>query len=108
MVVLRKPDQTGHSHYVIDLDGDGKGDVEVIYQNDFGDIPSINQGNTITACGDFKVDHQNFSSGGFVHWVHCNPRNKEPNHANGFVAVNGVTYGVNAPAGEPACKMPNF
>ena len=108
VVTQRKPDQTGHSHFVIDINGDGIGDLEVIYQKDFGQMPSINAGLTVSVCGDFKVDRQNFSSGSFVHWVHCNPRTRQPNHANGFIEMNGVTYGITPPPGEPACKLPTF
>jgi hypothetical protein len=102
VVIERLSDRTQHNRLLIDLNGDGRADLEVIHQADFGTAHAIVPGMTITACGDFKGVPMDGVKG-FIHWTHCNPGTQEPNHPQGFFAVNGVTYGQQAPAGEPAC-----
>lgn len=101
-VVKRLPDLTGHAHFLIDINGDHTADLEVIHQSDFGAITSIQPGMAVAVCGDFKYELMDGVKS-FVHWTHCNPGTQQPNHQQGFVAVNGVVYGITAPQGEPAC-----
>ena len=105
-VVERFADRTGHSHFSIDLNDDGKGDLEVIYQNAFGQPPTIQPGMKVGACGDFIADRKS-PNGGIIHWVHCNPGDRDQGkHADGYITVNGNLYGFTPPAGEPACNVP--
>ncbi len=105
-VVARFADQTGHAHFSIDLNGDGRGDLEVISQNAFGEPTSILPGMSVSACGDYITDSSS-PNGGIIHWVHCNPGNRDQGkHPDGWMVVNGNLYGYSTPAGEPACSMP--
>lgn len=106
-VVTRYPDETGHTHFSIDLNGDGIGDLEVISQIDFGEPAEIVPGMSVTACGDYITDNTS-PNGGIIHWVHCNPGDRDQGvHPDGFMIVNGSLYGYSAPAGQPACSMPH-
>ena len=105
-VVTRYSDRTCHAHFSIDLDGDGRGDLEVISQSAFGRPPSIRPGMQVTACGDYITDRSS-PNGGIIHWVHCNPGDRDQGkHPDGFMLVDGILYGYSSPAGEPACSVP--
>ena len=109
VVIQRYPDRTDHAHFAIDLNGDGKGDLEVIYQNGFGALPNIQPGTTVVACGDYITDHAHSPNGGIIHWVHCNPGDRDNGqHSHGFVMINGKVFGFQAPAGQPPCSLPSL
>ena len=96
----RYPDQTGHAHFAIDLDGDKKGDLEVIYQNDFGALPALKNGDQIAACGDYITDPKGSKNGGIIHWIHSNDGARDGGtcvHPDGYLAINGVPYGITPP-----------
>lgn len=99
-------DKTGHAHFSIDLDGDQKGDLEVIYQNAFGRLPTLKRGNVVVACGDYITDAQGSPDGGLIHWVHSNDGARDHGtcrHPDGYVAVNDVLYGI-TPENERQCR----
>ena len=102
VVVKRLPDQTGHAHFLVDLNGDGKSDIEIIHQSDFGAVQGIAPGANVAVCGDFLKQGMDGVKG-FIHWTHCNPGTREPDHPQGWVSVNGSVYGTTAPSGEPDC-----
>jgi hypothetical protein len=99
----RYNDQTGHAHFAIDMNGDKKGDLEVIYQRDTGDIPALQVGMQISACGDYITDPKGSPNGGIIHWVHCISR--PGNHPDGYITINGKLYGFNPVNGE-TCTNP--
>jgi hypothetical protein len=93
-IVKQYPDHTGHAHFAIDLDGNGTGDLEVIYQEEFGALPNLQVGMKVTACGDYITDHNGSPNGGIIHWVHCNPGTRDGGvHPSGFVEINGRVFG---------------
>lgn len=103
-VVKRYPDLTNHAHFSVDLNGDGIGDLEVIYQYDAGQIPSITPGMKVTSCGDY-ITSKSSPNGGIIHWVHCNSRGGT--HADGFLSINGTLYGFKPAAGSgEVCLRP--
>ena len=104
MVMKTLPDQTGHSHFLINIGGTEE--VEVIHQNAFGTAPVVAVGMMVAVCGDLKLQSMDGVKA-FVHWTHCNPGTQQPNHPQGFLSVNGILYGTTAPAGEPACNVSN-
>ena len=102
-VVKRYPDQTNHAHFAIDLNGDGAGDLEVIYQYDAGQIPSITPGMKVSTCGDY-ITAKNSPNGAIIHWVHCNSRGGS--HPDGFLSIDGKVYGFSpiASSGEQCLR----
>jgi len=97
-VVKRYADRTGHAHFAIDMNGDHRGDLEVIYQYDAGKIPTIQNGMQVAACGDYITDPKGSPNGGIIHWIHC--RSRPGNHADGYLALNGTVYGFEPQNGE--------
>jgi hypothetical protein len=102
------PDRNGHDHFIIQIGPNQSTDtLEVVYNNDFGDLPTIQPGMQIHACGDFiKSTAQNgpyppSPAGAIVHWVHQNPNRN--GHENGYLVIDNVTYGIgpDRKAGQP-------
>jgi hypothetical protein len=92
------PDHTGHTHFAIDLNGDTSGDLEVIYNDEFGALPRIQVGLMVIACGDYiTVGPQArlpSPNGAIIHWVHYNPGTRDGGrHPHGFVVIGGKPYG---------------
>jgi len=92
-------DHTGHSHFAIDIDARSGGDLEVIYNDEFGALPEIQEGMSVVACGDYITvgPHAHLPSpmGAIIHWVHYNPGNRDGGvHKSGFLIINGKPYGI--------------
>lgn len=89
-------DQTGHNHFGVQIGATPEIAVEVIYSQDFGDLPDLQLGMIVEACGDYITSTeatQRYPASpdrGILHWVH---RSDSRNHESGYVAVNGVVYG---------------
>ena len=95
-------DHTGHSHFAINIDDRPSGDIEVIYNDEFGALPAIQVGMSVIACGDYITvgPHAHLPSpmGAIIHWVHYNPGNRDGGaHKSGFLIINGKPYGATAP-----------
>ena len=91
--------KTGHSHFAINLDTDAKGDLEVIYNDDFGNLPAIQVGMKVVACGDYITVGPQAKlpspMGAIIHWVHYNPGDRDGGaHKHGFLIVNNKPYGT--------------
>jgi hypothetical protein len=96
------PDKTGHEHFALDLDQSGGGDIEIIYNKDFGALPEIRIGTTVVACGDYITagprSRLPSPMGAIIHWVHYNPGNRDGGaHPHGFLMVAGQLYGYSQP-----------
>lgn len=96
------PSRTGHTHFAIDLNGDRSGDLEVIYNDEFGELPRIQVGMQITACGDYITvgPRARLPSpmGAIIHWVHYNPGDRDGGrHPHGFLIISGKPYGFTNP-----------
>lgn len=99
------PDHSGHNHFIIQIGPRPVQDtIEVIYSQDFGDLPTIQNGMQIHACGDFiKSTQPNGGypaspAGAIVHWVHVNSRGG--GHENGYLTVDNVMYGIGPDQGQ--------
>jgi hypothetical protein len=93
------PSKTGHAHFAITLDGDAKGDLEVIYNDDFGRLPAVQTGMKVVACGDYITVGPKARlpspMGAIIHWVHHNPGDRDGGaHKHGFLIINGTPYGT--------------
>lgn len=81
-----------HTHFEIDLDMDlltSNDRIEVIYNNDFGQLPRFRPGSSMVVCGDFIVEPDS-KFNGIVHWTHMSPRS---NHLDGFLLINSTLTG---------------
>jgi hypothetical protein len=92
------PDRTGHTHFAIDLDGKPGGDIEIIYNQDFGTLPVLRVGMVVQACGDYITvgprAQRPSPMGAIIHWVHYNPGDRDGGrHPHGFLTIQGQLYG---------------
>ena len=97
------PDHTGHTHFSVNIDNIPGGDIEVIYNDEFGELPNLSVGMTVIACGDYitvgKNAHLPSPYGAIIHWVHNNPGTRDGGkHPSGFLIINGKPYGMGTPA----------
>ena len=90
------PNQTGHAHFEILLDGTNE-TLEVVYSLDFGKIPALAIGAQVEACGDYITSNAKTPQyppspdGAIIHWVHRSDNVKK--HDSGYVVVDGRVYG---------------
>jgi hypothetical protein len=91
------PDHSGHDHIEVTI-GSREGDtIEIIYNEDFGEVPNPVLGMNVEACGDYITATQDTGrypkspDNAILHWVHMNP--KSVGHAAGFLMVDGNLYG---------------
>ena len=98
---------TCHDHFEIKLGPKDKDVLEVVYSNDFGDLPKLQVGDDVQACGDFintsappKAGPAS-PSGAIIHWVH---KSTCMDHETGFVSVNGTLFGQDKDRKNQACK----
>jgi hypothetical protein len=94
-------DRDSHTHFGINLNSDGTGDLEVIYNKSFGQLPRLEVGMTVTACGDYITVSKNARRpsplGAIIHWVHYNPGDRDGGkHKHGYLIINKQPYGVSA------------
>lgn len=93
--------RNGHDHFVIELSGmKGTGQIEVVYSEDFGPLPTPQAGMEVEACGDYitatspggpQGQYPASPVGAIIHWVHRNPR--PGGHPSGFLALDHALYG---------------
>jgi len=90
-------DETGHNHFEITM-GPNPGDtLEVIYNISFGQLPTLQMGMSVEACGDFinsfaaTSEYPESPDNAIIHWIHRNPSDK--GHASGFLMIDGTLYG---------------
>lgn len=93
------PESTRHAHFAIDLDGVPGGDIEIIYNQEFGALPPLRNGMMVQACGDYITvgpkARRPSPMGAIVHWVHYNPGDRDGGrHPHGFLAIQGQVYGI--------------
>jgi hypothetical protein len=94
------PDRTGHAHFAINLDAHPAGDIEIIYNQEFGRLPRLAPGMNVVACGDYITagprSRLPSPMGAIIHWVHYNPGDRDGGrHPHGFLLINGQPYGTN-------------
>ena len=96
------PEKTGHAHFAINLDHVAAGDIEIIYNQEFGHLPVLQPGMTVVACGDYITagprSRLPSPMGAIIHWVHYNPGDRDGGvHPHGYLVINGQPYGFSAP-----------
>ena len=91
------PNQNGHAHFSLRIGTGPKDTLEIIYNVEFGALPTLATGMQVEACGDFINQfavgggYQPSPDGAILHWIH---QSNSRNHQSGYVAINGVTYGL--------------
>lgn len=98
-VTQRFSDHSGHVHFAINIDIKPEGDIEVIYNNNFGSLPSIQVGMRVIACGDYITvgprARRPSPMGAIIHWVHYNPGDRDGGkHKHGFLIINEKPFGT--------------
>jgi hypothetical protein len=109
------PERNKHDHWRVQIGPQAKDTIEVIYNKDFGAIPTPAVGTIVEACGDFITSiapaqgYPASPDGALIHWVHMNPAG-DAGHPHGFVVVGGVLYGQETPPErhEPLFTFMNF
>jgi hypothetical protein len=101
--------QSGHDHFAIKIGPGAQDNIEIIYNKEFGAMPSMSIGQTVAVCGDYITS--NAAAGGYkaspdgaiIHWIHFNPGSRpgSANHAHGFVMNGSNLIGFDAaPTGD--------
>jgi hypothetical protein len=96
-VVQVYPDQNGHSHFAIQIGPTNDNLLEVIYNQDFGNVPAPTVGQHVEACGDYITStaqagpYPESPAGAIIHWVHYAPNPQR--HPSGFLMIDGILYG---------------
>lgn len=97
IVVKETENRQGHFHFIVDLDEklDTSDDqLELVYNQQYGEIATVLPGQKIRACGDFIVD-QYSPTKAVLHWLHVNPNKKKNKHEDGFLLIDGTVFGLN-------------
>ena len=94
-----------HTHFAVNIDQAGAGDVEIIFNDEFGPLPNIALGMNVVACGDYITADATSAlpspMGAIIHWVHYNPGNRDGGaHPDGFVIVNNAPFGFTKPPSD--------
>lgn len=105
-------DRNSHLHLEIDLSAASNSraeHLEVVYNKQFGEVPSYRQGSVVHACGDYITSNRRNGNydpspvGAIIHWIHMSP--KQDRHPSGFLAIDGQVTGLVNPNDRP---MPAF
>ncbi len=102
-VVTVYPDRNGHEHFAIRIGNEPTDMLEVVYNSEFGEMPTPTVGMKVEACGDYITSTAQTEAyppspvGAIIHWVHKSPSK----HDSGFVMLDGVLYGYTFPQGSP-------
>ena len=91
-----------HTKFAIDLDAIPGGDLEVIFNDEFGPLPALSKGVAVVVCGQYITANRQSKlpspMGAIIHWVHYNPGDRDGGRQpGGFVIVNGKPYGFSVP-----------
>jgi len=95
------PEKTGHAHFAVNLDHQPQGDIEIIYNQEFGELPQLRPGMKVSACGDYITagprSRLPSPMGAIIHWVHYNPGDRDGGaHPHGFLMIDGTVYGFSS------------
>lgn len=96
VVVEQTENRQGHLHFIVDLDENLESTndrLELIYNQQYGEIENVVAGQKIRACGDFIVD-QYSPTKAVLHWLHLNPNKKKNKHEDGFLMIDGKAFGL--------------
>ncbi len=102
VVVADAPDTPKHTRFFISIDHDPRTvEIEVIFNDEFADLPQVKPGQQVIACGDYitsKKDTNRYpasKAGAIIHWLHYNPGDRDGGrHPHGFLLIDGIPYGT--------------
>ena len=89
-----------HEHLEVRIGAAASDSIEIVYNSEFGQMPSFAPGAQVEACGDYitaRASNGRYPPspmGAILHWVHFNPGDRDGGrHEHGYVQVDGVLYG---------------
>lgn len=103
-VVQLLSNRRDHMHLEIDLDpsvNDRADHIEIVYNTEFGAVPSFRPGSTAVVCGDYITSNKDSGHykaspvGAIIHWVHMSPNTGR--HEHGYLMIDGVLTGQDNP-----------
>jgi hypothetical protein len=83
---VRAGRQSAHEGFLMRLSSDCNVVVRVEANTDFTGAFTLRQGETVVVKGEYEY----YPKGGVIHWTHRDPRGRHP---DGFIQVDGKTYG---------------
>ncbi len=89
--------RSSHTHFSVQIGSSARDSIEIVYNDEFGELPRLRRGMKVEACGDYitaseQAGHYPPSpDGAIVHWTHVNPNGG--NHEDGYVEIDGKLYG---------------
>lgn len=91
-----------HTRFAIDIDDAPGGDIEMVFNDEFGPLPNIQIGTMVTACGVYITANERSNlpspNGAIIHWLHYNPGDRDGGvHPDGFVIYQNRAYGYTPP-----------
>ncbi len=87
----------GHTHFEIQIGSGDDDTIEIIYNDDFGKLNSLQDGESVEACGDFinsfkaTSQYQPSPDGALMHWLHENP--DKSSHPDGYLVIGDQLNG---------------
>jgi hypothetical protein len=90
-------DEHGHNHFELIIGSGPTDTIEIVYNISFGELPQMQAGMSVEACGDFinsdaaTSEYPESPDNAIMHWVHRNPKGR--GHASGFLEIDGQLYG---------------
>lgn len=101
-VTRQYADETGHTHFEMQIGNSSNDTIEIIYNQSFGALPDISEGMTAEVCGDYittgTTGRGASPDGAIIHWVHTATGSET--HPSGYVALDGVAYGDGNGSGD--------
>lgn len=106
--------KNGHSHFFMKIGPGPKDDLEIVYNIEFGTMPSVKVGDPLIVCGDYITSnapterYEASPAGAIIHWVHYNPgtRQSSKKHPHGFIQFGSTLVGFDqAPIGAWTGKI---
>lgn len=102
-----------HTHFSIDINSVPGGDIELIFNDEFGPLPAVSEGMSVTACGQYitanERSHLPSPMGAIIHWIHYNPGDRDGGkQPHGFVIINGKPFGFSTPRGATPYRSDVF
>ncbi len=92
--------RASHEHLEVKIGPQDDDSIELVYNQEFGRMPTFAAGAQVDACGDYITANASTGRyppspmGAILHWIHFNPGDRDGGrHEHGYIMVDGVLYG---------------